>query len=56
MSVSHTHTHTQPSVVSNLPSDGAVRPDLEADQIRTGELDLINLVRLLTRLAAAAGP
>lgn len=56
MCVSHKHTHTQPSVVSNLPSGGAVRPDLEADRIRTGELDLINLVRLLTRLATTAGP
>lgn len=47
------HEITQLSVVCNLASRVAVRPDLEADQIRTGELDLINLVKLLMRLAAA---
>lgn len=46
------HKNTYPSVVFNLASVAAVKPDLEADQIRTRELELINLVKLLMRLAA----
>lgn len=51
--VSLTHKNTRPSVVSNLASHAAIRAGLEADQIRTGELDLINLVKLLMRPAVA---
>lgn len=49
------HENAQPSVASNLASHAALRPDLEAHQIRRGELDLINLVKVLMPPALVSG-